>query len=109
MIFTTVYAQSDAPAITSATSPLEMAGLFFVLAVVWYFLLIRPQRQQLQRRAEMLRNLRRGDSIVTAAGIVGKVVRVIDDLELEVEIAENVRVRVVRSFVSEVQSKSEPV
>ncbi|MEG8099526.1 preprotein translocase subunit YajC [Candidatus Liberibacter brunswickensis] len=109
MIFKKVYAQSDVPSITSITSPFEMAFLFFILAVVWYFLIIRPQRQQLQKRTEKLRNVRRGDSVITSAGIIGKITKVIDDSEVEVEISENVRVRVVRSFISEIISKSEPV
>ncbi|AKK20658.1 preprotein translocase subunit YajC [Candidatus Liberibacter africanus] len=109
MLFTTVYAQSDVTLIPSVTSPLEMAVLFFLLVVVWYFLVIRPQRQQFQRRAEALRNLRRGDSIVTSAGIIGKITKVIDELEVEVEISENVRVRVIRSFISDIRLKSEPV
>ncbi|MFV0256637.1 preprotein translocase subunit YajC [Candidatus Liberibacter solanacearum] len=109
MLFTKAYAQSDAPSINSVTSPLEMAFLFFVLAVVWYFLLIRPQRQQFKKRSEMLHNLRRGDSIVTAAGIIGKITKVIDDSEVEVEISDGVRVHVLRSYISEVLSKPEPV
>jgi preprotein translocase subunit YajC len=74
-----------------------------------YFLIIRPQRAQMKRREELLKNIRRGDQVVTGGGIVGKVTKVVDDSELEVEIAEGIKVRVVRSGVSEVRVKGEPV
>jgi preprotein translocase subunit YajC len=77
--------------------------------VVWYFLLIRPQRAQARKREDVLKNIRRGDQIVTGGGIVGKVTKVVDDKELEVEIADGVRVRVVRTAISEVRVKGEPV
>ncbi|WP_246703773.1 preprotein translocase subunit YajC [Rhizobium sp. SEMIA 4085] len=79
------------------------------LMVVWYFLLIRPQRAQAKKRAETLSAIRRGDQVVTAGGLVGKVTKVVDDKELEVEIADGVRVRVVRSGIADVRVKGEPV
>ncbi|MBY7649330.1 MAG: preprotein translocase subunit YajC [Candidatus Liberibacter europaeus] len=109
MLFTKIYAQSDALSVESITSPMEMVILFVVLASVWYFLLIRPQRQQFKRREEVLNNLRRGDYVVTAAGITGRVTRILDNSEIEVEICDGVRVRVIRSFISEVRSRSESV
>jgi preprotein translocase subunit YajC len=63
----------------------------------------------MKRREELLKNIRRGDQIVTGGGIVGKVTKVVDDSELEVEIADGVKIRVVRSGVSEVRVKGEPV
>ena len=56
-----------------------------------------------------MKNIRRGDTVITSGGIIGKVTKVVDDAELEVEIAPNVRVRVARSMVSEVRAKGEPV
>lgn len=82
---------------------------FLLIFVVMYFLIIRPQRAQMKRREELLKNIRRGDQAVTGGGIVGKVTKVVDDTELEVEIAEGIKVRVVRSGVSEVRVKGEPV
>ncbi|MFQ6159662.1 preprotein translocase subunit YajC [Sinorhizobium meliloti] len=82
---------------------------FLLIFVVMYFLIIRPQRAQMKRREELLKNIRRGDQVVTGGGIVGKVTKVVDDTELEVEIAEGTKVRVVRSGVSEVRVKGEPV
>lgn len=110
MFITNAYAQSatDSAAGIFGGSGFEMIILFVPLMVVWYFLLIRPQRAQAKKRDEVLKNIRRGDQIVTS-GIVGKVTKVIDDKELEVEIADGVRIRVVRSAISEVRVKGEPV
>jgi preprotein translocase subunit YajC len=75
-----------------------------------YFLIIRPQRTQLKRREEMLNNVRRGDQVVTGGGILGKVTKVFEDeKEVEVEIADGVKIRVIRSLISEVRVKGEPV
>jgi preprotein translocase subunit YajC len=74
-----------------------------------YFLIIRPQRQQMKKREEMLKNVRRGDQVVTGGGIVGRVTKVIDDTEVEVEIAEGTRVRVARNLLADVRVKGEPV
>ena len=57
----------------------------------------------------MLSNIRRGDTVVTGGGLIGKVTKVVDDNELEVEVAEGVKLRVVRSGISEVRVKGEPV
>ncbi len=72
-----------------------------------YFLIIRPQQQRVKRHQEMVSNIRRGDTVVTSGGIMGKVTKVADN-EATVEIAEGVRVRVVKSTISEVTSKPEP-
>lgn len=109
MFITEALAQDAAGGSSAMGSGLEMLLLFAPLMVVWYFLLIRPQRQQMKKRAETLSNIRRGDQVVLGSGVVGKVTKVIDDKELEVEIAEGVRVRVVRTFVAEVRVKGEPV
>lgn len=112
MFFTEAFAQTatgDAASTSMFGSGMEMFVLFVPLMVVWYFLLIRPQNAQRKRREETLKNIRRGDQVVTAGGMVGKVTKVIDDNELEVEIADGLKVRVVRSFVAEVRVKGEPV
>lgn len=80
-----------------------------LMFVIFYFLLFRPQQQKLKAHREMIINLRRGDTVVTSGGIIGKVTRVVDDRELEVEIAPNTRVRIVRGTVAEVRVKGEPV
>lgn len=109
MFITEAFAQDAAPALGGLGSGLEMLFLFAPLMVIWYFFLIRPQRQQLKKREETLSAIRRGDQVVIGGGIVGKVSKVVDDKELEVEIAEGVKVRVMRSFVAEVRVKGEPV
>lgn len=82
---------------------------FLLIFVIMYLLIIRPQRQQMRTREEMLKAIRRGDTVVTGGGIVGKVTKVIDDGELEVQIADGVKVRTQRSLVYDVRSKAEPV
>lgn len=76
---------------------------------IFYFLIIRPQQKRMKEHREMVANVRRGDTIVTSGGIVGKVSKASDDKEILVEVAEGVRIKVVRQMISEVRSKSEPV
>jgi preprotein translocase subunit YajC len=77
--------------------------------VIMYFLILRPQQRRMKQHQDMVKALRRGDSVVTNGGLVGKVTKVVDDDQIEVEIADGVRVRQMRSMVSEVRVKSEPV
>ncbi len=81
---------------------------FILIIVVFYFLLWRPQQKKVKQHKEMLSNLKRGDRIVTGGGIVGRIARVEGDDELIVEVAPEVRLRVVRSTVADVLSRSEP-
>jgi preprotein translocase subunit YajC len=80
-----------------------------LIVVIMYFLILRPQQQRMKRHQEMVKALRRGDSVVTNGGLVGKVTKVVDDEQVEIEVADGVRVRQMRSMVSEVRAKSEPV
>jgi preprotein translocase subunit YajC len=75
---------------------------------VFYFLLIRPQQQKLRQHNEMLSKVGKGDTIVTSGGLIGKVIKTVGDDELQVEVGENVKVRVLRSGISDVRSKGEP-
>ncbi len=86
----------------------EMFLPFILIFVVFYFLMIRPQQKKMKAHRAMLDNLGRGDRIVTGGGIVGKVTRVEGPNELLVEIAPNLRVRVLRSTVSELKAQTEP-
>ena len=79
-----------------------------LIFVVFYFLLIRPQQKKAKDQRAMLDALRRGDRVVTAGGIIGTVARVVGPEEIVVEIAEGVRVRVVRSTISNVLAKPDP-
>ena len=83
---------------------------FVLIFVIMWFLIIRPQQRRVKDHREMINNVRRGDTVVTSGGIVGKVTRVIEDAnELEVEISDGVKVKLVRGMISEVRTKGEPV
>jgi preprotein translocase subunit YajC len=84
---------------------LPLAAIF----VIMYLLILRPQQKRAKQHGEMVKNVRRGDVLVTSGGLVGKVTKVVDDDQVEIEIAEGVRVRQVRSMVADVRSRSEPV
>jgi len=79
-----------------------------LIGVVFYFFLIRPQQKKAQHHRDMLLALRRGDRVVTNGGIIGTIVKVINEREVQVEISENVRVRVIRSMIADVLVKTEP-
>lgn len=78
------------------------------IVVVFYFMLFRPQQKKAKQHREMLAAVKRGDRIVTAGGIIGTVTKVLNDAELTVEIAEGVRVRVVRATITDILAKTEP-
>jgi preprotein translocase subunit YajC len=82
---------------------------FVLIFVIMYFLILRPQQKRAKEHQELVKNLRRGDTVITSGGLVGKVTKVVDDDQIEVEIADGVRVRQVRSMVSGVRAKGEPV
>ena len=82
---------------------------FVLIFVIMYFLILRPQQKRAKEHQELVKNLRRGDSVITSGGLVGKVTKVVDDEQIEMEIADGVRVRQVRSMVSGVRTKGEPV
>jgi len=77
--------------------------------VIMYLLILRPQQRRVKQHAEMVKNLRRGDTVISSGGLVGKVTKVVDDDQIEVEIADGVRVRQMRSMVSDVRARGEPV
>jgi len=81
--------------------------LILIFAIM-YFLLIRPQQKKVKQHQAMVAALRRGDQVVTQGGVIGKVSKVKDEQELEVEIATGVKVRIVRNTVAQVLSKTEP-
>jgi preprotein translocase subunit YajC len=86
------------------TSIVPLIAIFAIM----YFLLIRPQQQRMKQHKQMVEGVRRGDTVVTAGGIVGRVVKVKDDAEIQIEIADGVQVRVLKSTLSEVRAKSQP-
>ncbi|WP_103875300.1 preprotein translocase subunit YajC [Bosea lathyri] len=82
---------------------------FLLIFVIMWFLIIRPQQKRAKTHQEMIKNVRRGDTVVTAGGMVAKVSKVIDDGEIEAEIADGVRVRLVKGMIQDVRTKGEPV
>jgi preprotein translocase subunit YajC len=105
MFVTPAYAQAAAGGGDVFTSLVIPMVLIFG---IMYFLLIRPQQKKLKEHQNMVEALRRGDQIVTAGGIVGKVTKVRDDAEIEIEIASGVNVRVIKQTITQVRSKTEP-
>ena len=82
---------------------------FVLIFVIMYFLILRPQQRRAKQHQEMVKNLRRGDTVITSGGLVGKVTKLVDDEQVEIEVADGVRVRQVRSMVTDVRAKGEPV
>jgi preprotein translocase subunit YajC len=107
LFITPAYAQA-AGGLGTTDMLVQFAPLIFVFAIM-YVLLFRPQQKRAAEHKSMIKNVRRGDTVVTNGGIVGRVTKVIDDNELEAEIADGVRVRVVRSMIADVRAKGEPV
>ncbi len=102
------YAQTAGSA-GGVTDMLQMVVPFGLVFIIMYFLVLRPQQRKAKDHADLIKNIRRGDSVVTSGGLIGKVTKVVDDAELELEIAPNVRVRVARGMIADVRSKAEPV
>ena len=105
MLISTAYAQGAG---TGGGFDLMALAPLVLIFVVFYFLLIRPQQKRAKEHKEMLSKIRRNDRIVTNGGLMGKVAKVNDDRdEIELDISENVRVKVRRGMVAEVTSKGE--
>jgi len=106
-VITPAFAQT-APAAGGSDILVQMLP-FILIFVIMYFLLIRPQQKRVKTHQEMVKNVRRGDTVVLNSGMIGKVTKVVDDAEAEVEIADGVKVKVVKSMIADVRNKSEPV
>lgn len=109
MFVTSAYAQAAGTAAAPGFSDviLQMAP-FGLILIIMYFLILRPQQNKVKEHQKMIAGVRRGDTVVTSGGLIGKVTKATDETELEVEIAANVRVRVARGMIAEVRSKGEP-
>lgn len=105
---TPAYAQTAGAPSSNAEVLIQMAPFAIVLLIL-YFLIMRPQQQRAKAHQQMVANIRRGDVVVTNGGLVGKVTKAVDESEIEIEIAPNVRVRQSRTAISEVRAKGEPV
>src|SRR5262245_29323347 len=91
------------------SSPYAQFLPFVLVFAIMYFLILRPQQRRAKQHSEMVKNLRRGDTVISSGGLVGKVTKVLDDDQVEIEIADGVRVRQMRQMVTEVRAKGEPV
>lgn len=107
MFITPAFAQT-AGAAGGAGVLTQIIPFILIFGIMW-FLLIRPQQKKMREHRAMIEAVRRGDQVVTAGGMIAKVTKVKDDGEIEVEIAEGVKVRLVRQTITAVMSKSEPV
>ena len=87
---------------------LNLVPIILMVGVFWLFL-IRPQQKRAKEHAAMLNAISRGDTVVTSGGIVGKVTKAVENEDIEIEIAQGVKVKVVRGMISDVRSKPEPV
>ncbi|WP_022708129.1 MULTISPECIES: preprotein translocase subunit YajC [Paracoccus] len=105
MFVTPAYAQAAGAGAGNAFA--QFIPLILIFAIM-YFLMIRPQQKRAKQHREMVANLKKGDQVITQGGVIGKVATVRDD-EVEVEIAQGVRIRIVRSTVAQVLGKTEPV
>ena len=107
MLITPAFAQAAAAG--GDTNSMLMSLLPFALIfVIMYFLILRPQQKKVKDHAELVKNIRRGDTVVTSGGLVGKVTKVVDDDQIEFEISDGVRVRQMRQMISGVRAKGEP-
>src|ERR1700749_2990788 len=107
MLITPAYAQAAAGGSDASSMMVQLAPLALIF-VVFYFFLIRPQQQKAKQQRAMLDAGRRGDRVVTAGGLIGTIAKVVSNEEVLVDLADNVRVRVVRSTISQVLAKTEP-
>ena len=105
MLISPAFAQAEGAPQPFDTGFLVMIGLLFLIMYVFMF---RPQQKKAKQHREMISAVRRGDTVVTQGGLIGKISKVVNDEEVMVELAEGVRVRVVRTTLADVRGKTEP-
>ena len=109
MFITPAFAQAAGTSPVGTEFFMQFIVPFLLIMPIMWFLLIRPQQRKAKEHQELLKKISRGDTIVTQGGLIGKVTKVIDDNELQVEVGDNVKVRIVRSGIIDVRAKGEPV
>lgn len=107
MFVTPAFAQASGAAPSGAAAIGSLMPIILIF-IIFYFLLIRPQQKKMKEHRAMVEALRRGDQVVTSGGIVGKVSKVQDDGFVEVEIADGVKVKLVKHTITQVLNKTEP-
>jgi preprotein translocase subunit YajC len=105
-VITSAFAQTAAA--PAGTDILMQMMPFVLIFVIMYFLLIRPQQKRAKTHQDMIKNVRRGDTVVLNSGMIAKVTKIIDDNEAEVEIADGVKVKVIKAMIADVRNKTEP-
>jgi preprotein translocase subunit YajC len=108
MLISPAFAQGIFGGGANGSAIIQFMPLILII-VIMYFLILRPQQRKVKLHQEMIKTLRRGDTVVTNGGLVAKVTKVVDDDVIEVEISDGVRVRQMRSMVTDVRAKGEPV
>ena len=110
MFTTSAFAQAaGAAAPASSTDMLMQFAPFIAIFAIMYFLILRPQQRRAKEQKALVQGARRGDTVVTSGGLIGKITKVIDEDQVEIEIADDVRIRQMRAMISEVRAKGEPV
>jgi preprotein translocase subunit YajC len=112
MFVTSAMAQDTTTPVAPGVAPTDLLIQFapiLLLVVIFWLLIFRPQQKRMKAQQAMLSQISRGDTVVTTGGIVGKVTKAVDGEDLEVEIAQGTRVKIVRGMISDVRSKSNPV
>ena len=107
-MFTPAFAQSSVLSGGGSDLIFQKAP-FAVILVIMYLLILRPQQRKAKEHRDLVANVRRGDTVVTSGGLIGRVTKATDAAEIELEVAPNVRVRLMRGMISEVRAKGEPV
>ncbi|MGA0564112.1 preprotein translocase subunit YajC [Ancylobacter sp. VNQ12] len=105
MLITPAYAQAAG---AGGTDMLMSLLPFVLIFVIMYFLILRPQQKKVKAHQELVKNIRRGDTVITSGGLIGKVARVVDDTEIELQLADGVKVRQLRGLITDVRAKGEP-
>jgi preprotein translocase subunit YajC len=108
LFITPAFAQASGISSLGSTDMLIQFAPFVVVLGIMYFLVLRPQQQRAKDQRAMIQGAKRGDTIVTSGGLIGKITKSTDDNEVEIEIAPNVRVRLARSGIAEVRARGEP-
>ena len=109
MFITEAFAQTaNAGALGMNDTVVQLVPIVAMIAIV-YFVLWRPQQRRAKEQRQMVQAAKRGDTVVTAGGLIGRISKAVDDNEVELEVAPNVKVRLARSGIAEVRAKGEPV
>ena len=108
MFISPAFAQTSGASAIGSTDMLMQIVPFVAIFAIMYFLLLRPQQKRAKEARAMTAGAKRGDVVTTSGGLIGKVTKTIDDSEIELEIAPNVRVRLARSGIADVRSRGEP-